>query len=252
MLSQPLRSPKPFAVFDIDGTLIRWQLYHAVVDKLASANQLGPDAKQKLEVARQRWKNREHHNAFREYELALVEIYESALPQLSAQAFDAMVAMVIDEYKDQVYTYTKTLLNNLQEKGYIVIAISGSHQELVRAIASYYGFDDYVGSVYERTAEGFSGEKFIASFDKKAILDELVKKHGLDFAQSVGIGDSGSDAAFLSEVEQPIAFNPDRKLYERARQENWKIVIERKNVVYELTPATTKEAKEAHGHYILA
>lgn len=249
MPSQNTSSSRPFAVFDIDGTLIRWQLYHAVVDKLASAHQLGPDAKQKLEAARQRWKNREHRNAFREYELTLVEIYESALPELSVKAFDAMVTAVISEYKDQVYTYTKTLLSDLQKKGYRVIAISGSHQELVRAIASYYGFDDYVGSVYERTATGFSGEKFIASYDKKAVLDELVKKHGLDFTNSVGIGDSGSDAAFLSEVEQPIAFNPDRKLYERARQENWKIVIERKNVVYELVPSN---AKEAHGHYVLA
>ena len=28
--------PRPFAVFDIDGTIIRWQLYHALADELAS------------------------------------------------------------------------------------------------------------------------------------------------------------------------------------------------------------------------
>ena len=29
------QSGRPFAVFDIDGTLIRWQLYHAIADALA-------------------------------------------------------------------------------------------------------------------------------------------------------------------------------------------------------------------------
>ena len=40
-------------------------------------------------------------------------------------------------------------------------------------------------------------------------------------------------------VEQPIAFNPDQKLYARARNESWKIVIERKNVIYEMEPHGT-------------
>ena len=33
---------RPFAVFDIDGTLIRWQLYHAVADDMAKQNIINP------------------------------------------------------------------------------------------------------------------------------------------------------------------------------------------------------------------
>ena len=29
-----------FAVFDIDGTLIRWQLYHAIADELAKSGHI--------------------------------------------------------------------------------------------------------------------------------------------------------------------------------------------------------------------
>lgn len=240
---------QPFAVFDIDGTLIRWQLYHAVVDKLAAANHLGIGALQKLQAARKQWKNREHSQAFRRYELALVDVYESALPTLSTEAFDEMVVAVIEEYRSQVYTYSRELLEELKDKGYFLIAISGSHQELVKAIAAYYGFQDYVGSIYERSGNRFSGEKFIASHNKKIILDQLLRKHDLTTKGSYGIGDSLSDAAFLSEVENPIAFNPDRALLEKARQEHWKIVVERKNVVYELEPM---ESKDTHGRYLLA
>jgi phosphoserine phosphatase len=32
---------KRFAVFDLDGTLVRWQLYHALVDRLAKKGYLG-------------------------------------------------------------------------------------------------------------------------------------------------------------------------------------------------------------------
>jgi phosphoserine phosphatase len=35
-------------------------------------------------------------------------------------------------------------------------------------------------------------------------------------------------------VENPIAFNPEKKLFEYIGQKGWKIVVERKNMVYEL------------------
>lgn len=225
---------KKFAVFDIDGTLIRWQLYHAVVDKLAATGNLGEDAKEKLHDARMIWKRREHPEAFKEYEKCLIEIYESAFPKLDVSEFDAMVTEVISEYKDQVYTYTRDLLADLKKQGYTLLAISGSHQELVQEIAKYYGFDDFVGTRYSREAGKFSGMEFLATKDKKAILQSLIKKHGLDSSDSIAVGDSASDAGMLEVVEKPIAFNPDQSLLATAKQNQWKIVVERKNVVYEL------------------
>jgi len=66
---------KKFAVFDIDGTLVRWQLYHVLVDKLASAGMLGNDAKERLRASRMVWKRREHPESFKEYEQALIRVY---------------------------------------------------------------------------------------------------------------------------------------------------------------------------------
>lgn len=237
-------SEKKFAVFDIDGTLIRWQLYHAVVDKLAKAGALGADAQEKLRAARMVWKNREHPEAFRTYETALIGIYESSFSELEVKEFDAMVSEVITEYKDQVYTYTRDLIRSLKKQGYTLLAISGSHYELVQEIAKYYKFDDCVGTRYARKGGKFSGMEFLASHDKKGVLNELVKKHGLSFKDSVAVGDSKSDAAMLEMVEQPIAFNPDQALYDIAQAQGWKIVVERKNVTYEL--------EQHDGRYLLA
>ena len=233
-----------FAVFDIDGTLIRWQLYHAVVDRLAKKGLLGAGAKDRLHEARMHWKLREHADAFHAYERELIAVYASALPTLSATDFDATVAEIIQEYKGQVYTYTRDLIIELKAKNYLLLAISGSHEELVRAIAEEYGFDDWIGSTYQRKDGSFTGKAEIASFDKRKHLNALITKHHLSLAGSYAVGDSQSDAAMLEMVEHPIAFNPDQKLFQRAKAAGWQVVVERKNVIYKL------EARD--GSYVLA
>jgi phosphoserine phosphatase len=51
---------------------------------------------------------------------------------------------------------------------------------------------------------------------------------------SVGVGDTEGDISLLEAVELPICFNPNMKLFERAKLKDWKVVIERKDVIYEL------------------
>lgn len=223
---------KKFAVFDLDGTLIRWQLYHTVVDRLAKNGALGESAHQRLRDARMRWKRREAPDAFKAYETLLIEMFESAIQTIDMQVFDDIILEVIDIYKDQVYTYTRDLIKELKVKNYCLLAISGSHEELVEQIALHYGFDDFVGSRYERDDDGFNGKSYIASFDKKTALDVLIKKHNLSSKDSYAIGDSQSDACMLDMVDHPIAFNPDKNLYDIAVERKWAIVIERKNVIY--------------------
>jgi len=233
-----------FAVFDIDGTLIRWQLYHAIVDRLAKLGLLGEKAHQELHDARMVWKNREHSESFREYEQTLIKIYEDSLVNIDTKTFDSVAKQIAAEYKDQVYTYTRDLCKDLKGKGYRLLAISGSHQELVGYISKNYGFDYWVGTEYERLDGSFTGKKFVASHDKKTVLESLITKHSLSLTGSLAVGDSGSDIPMLEMAEIPVAFNPDRALLDKAKNQGWKIVIERKNVVYEL--------EKENDEYILA
>jgi phosphoserine phosphatase len=43
---------KKFAAFDIDGTLIRWQLYHAIADNLVKLGFIAPVKFQEIKDAR--------------------------------------------------------------------------------------------------------------------------------------------------------------------------------------------------------
>src|SRR4051812_25824099 len=96
------KSLRPFAVFDIDGTLIRWQLYHAVADALAKRGYADPKAYQAVLDARMLWKRREDSESFKTYERHLVTFYHQLLENLSVAHFTEAANAVFDQYKDQV------------------------------------------------------------------------------------------------------------------------------------------------------
>jgi HAD superfamily hydrolase (TIGR01490 family) len=225
---------RKFAVFDIDGTLIRWQLYHAIADGLVSAGYADSKSFKDVRESRMQWKARSDSDAFKKYESKLIEAYEKALQTLSPDKLQKVIDVVFEEYKDQVYTYTRDLLKDLKSKGYILLAISGSQAEIVQKIAEYYGFDDFVGTIYEHEGGKFTGVKQIASINKAAVLQQLVDKHQLSSEGSVAVGDSGSDVSMMDMVDKPIAMNPERRLFEHAKENGWKVIIERKNMIYEL------------------
>lgn len=225
---------RKFAVFDIDGTLIRWQLYHALADRLAKLGHIDPTVFQKITDARMEWKRRRHEEAFKEYEIELVNLFESILMQLDVKQFEQAADSVYDEYKDQVYTYTRDLLKELKARGYLTFAISASQAVLVRKIADYYGFDDFAAAEYEQAGGKFTGQVRTTYGKKGPVLKRLVEKHSAGYAGSLAVGDSTSDIGLFDLVETPIAFNPERKLFEAAQKNGWKVVLERKNMIYEL------------------
>jgi len=71
--------------------------------------------------------------------------------------------------------------------------------------------------------------------DKAKVLERAVQKEGLTLEGSIGVGDTEGDITMLSKVEQPICFNPNQLLYNEAKKQGWKIVVERKDVIYEIS-----------------
>ena len=234
---------RPFAVFDIDGTLIRWQLYHAIADELVKLGHISPNDFAAIKEARMVWKRREHSESFREYEEKLVGLYSRALVNLSFYVFTKAAGAVFDEYKDQAYTYTRDLIKELKAKGYLLFAISGSQTEIVEKIASHYGFDDFVGTVFAHEGDKFTGQITAPLGKKHEVLQNMINKHNAESKGSVGVGDSTGDISMLELVEKPVAFNPEQKLFNHAKKMGWTIILERKNMVYEL--------EEKNGRYYL-
>ncbi len=81
------KTGRKFAVFDIDGTLIRWQLYNAIADKLVSLGFISPVKFQAIKDARMIWKRRESSESFKQYEVQLVKLYDDILAEITVSQF---------------------------------------------------------------------------------------------------------------------------------------------------------------------
>lgn len=238
---------KKFAVFDIDGTLFRWQLFHEIVFELIACGCIPKEAKQAIDEKMQLWRNRSHRHAFKDYEMAVVGAFAPYVAGLKTSDIEAAADKILARSGTEVYTYTRNLIEELRSQSYTLIAISGSQDEVVQRFAKLWKFDIALGQVHDVADEKYTGSipgnKLLVE-QKGELLKQIVEKNDLSWKESVAVGDSLSDAQMLELVERPIAFNPNDLLFEIAQQNNWPVVVERKNMIYEL------ESK--NGTYLLA
>ncbi len=223
---------KKFAVFDIDGTIFHWQFFHELFDELIEANVIEQSIAEPVLENRKKW--RQGIVNWSEYEMSLVKALNSGIVGINKSLLEEISDRIVNVKGKVLYHYTLDLLKELQDKGYITIVISGSQQTLVERFARTYNIDIALGLDYE-----FSDDKLVAIKreiygQKDTLLKQVVAEHGLDWADSYAVGDTGGDAAMLELVDHPIAFNPDAKLLAHAKEKGWKIVVERKSMAYVL------------------
>lgn len=228
---------KKVAVFDIDGTLFRSGLQREVFYELTKMGIVPQSLIDESTVKFRQWRHRVHGNAFQEFDMLLVHAMDSTLPHLRVSDYEKAAEIVIEKRADNVYVYTRDLITSLKEKGYFLLAISGSQHGLVGPFAKKYGFDAWIGQEWEKDpkSEFFTGIRTYTHDGKEKILQRFLESHDLTMEDSVAVGDSGGDISILRAVDHPIAFNPTSDLLAAAIENGWKIVIERKNSSYELT-----------------
>src|SRR5690606_5859495 len=94
------------------------------------------------------------------------------------------------------------------------------------------------GSVYEVDKGIYTGNFLEDPFrnGKDKALLKFISENNLkiDLKKSIAIGDSWGDISMLNIVGFPIAFNPSNDLAKVAKKNNWKIIVERKDVIYEV------------------
>lgn len=223
------------AVFDVDGTIFRSSLLIQLVDKLIEKGAIDRDAQRVYERAHKEWLDRE--GDYQEYIEAVIKAFRSHLKGLHyGMLADAAEELVNEQWK-RTYRYTRDLLKRLKAKGHYLLAVSHSPKTVLDKFCPRLGFNKVYGIVYEIGPQDcFTGnvaEEHLI-YNKANILKRAVEKEDLTLAGSIGVGDTESDISFLEMVAEPICFNPNAKLYRYAKRMKWKVVVERKDVVYEL------------------
>lgn len=226
---------KKIAIFDIDGTVFRSSLLIELVEELITEGVFPQNARRNYQLKWVNWQNRKG-----DYETYIDAVVDSFMENIKGVAFDdfnRVAKSVASRLLDRNYVYTSDLVRKFKKQGYFLAAISQSPKGILDLFAKKLGFDKIYGRFYELgPSDRFTGEvEDLHLISNKAnIVKRILEKEKLSLSGSIGVGDTEGDISFLEMVENPICFNPNKKLYRHAKLNGWKVVVERKDVVYEI------------------
>ena len=227
------------AVFDIDGTIFRSSLLIELVDVLIERELFPEKARNIFDTKRILWLERKGN--YESYIMAVVEVFMKYIRGIHYKDVLDASEEVFRRKKDHTYVYTRSAVAKLKKQRYFLLAVSLSPKTIVDIFAKYFGFDKSYGIFYTiGPSEQFDGKIQDADLirNKSAIVKRAIEKENLTLVDSYGFGDTEGDIAMLEMVDNPVAFNPNVKLFKVADRSGWRIVIERKDAILE-----TKDGK---------
>lgn len=228
-------SKKSVAIFDIDGTVFRSSLFVELMEALVDAGVFPEEARAEYADEYMAWIER--RGGYDAYLNMMIASFMKHIKGVHYAEFARVAERVIEFHQYRLYRYSRDLIRDLKQQGYYLLAISQSPKTVLDGFCKILGFDKVYGRIYPIGAEDrFTGEvadlHLIAN--KANVVKRAVEKEGLTLEGSVGVGDTDGDISFLELVEQPICFNPNLELYRYAKRNHWKVVVERKDVIYQL------------------
>ncbi|MCA9361468.1 HAD-IB family hydrolase [Candidatus Kaiserbacteria bacterium] len=227
---------KPVAFFDIDGTIFRSSLLVELVDCLIKEEVFPAEASDMFYEDLMAWRNRE--GSYEAYIKSVVQTYITFIKGVHYGALADIGKKVVSLQSKKVYRYTRDLLKELNQQGYVTIAISQSPKTVLDTFCKQYGFDKVYGRMYEiGPQDKFTGEiidEYLIQNKANIVKRVFDRNPDLTKINSIAVGDTDGDISLLESVEKPICFNPNQVLYDYARRMNWSVVVERKDVIYKL------------------
>ena len=225
---------KKLAVFDIDGTIFRKNLAFELIDELVWRKIFKKEVRDGLVKLYTKWLD--HQGLYEDYRKAIVSVYLENIKNCRQSDIVEASQKVVEYYKFRTYVFAGDLIAKLKKEKYNIIAISGSPMEIVEEYNKVLGFDAVFGSIYETDKNGiYTGKTvFEPTVHKGHVAKQYAAEKNLTMKDSYGVGDTESDAKFLEIVENPIAFNPNFNLKKIAEEKKWRMVVEKKDVIYEI------------------
>lgn len=182
---------------------------------------------------RNAWFNRK--TDYLKYADKLVELIKENIAGISQKDIIQVSKELVRSQKSIYFKYTRKLIRHLRQD-YILIGVSGSLKENIDELNKFLKFDYVFGTEFEVGKNGHYTGTILAepAKNKEQLIKEFMENNKLSLNDSLAVGDTMADYEVLKMVEKPIVFNPDLELYHLAKKNKWKIVVERKNVIYEI------------------
>lgn len=231
------------ALFDIDGTLERDSLLISHYKNMVKSGLIDHTNTTSDWLERQ-WQNRD--GDYEDYLNFVVEVYKDLITGCKySTVLQTSEQTILDCYK-RLYGYTRDRIAWHRQQGHLVVFISGSPDFLVGPLADKLGVDLWFATTYLTESRTFPAEDVYTgevvpmwdSASKQTTITLLQKEFSVDLENSYAYGDTTGDYAMLASVGNPVAVNPNAKLFNKLKErflsegEDSLIAVERKDLAY--------------------
>ncbi|MBI4235568.1 HAD-IB family phosphatase [Candidatus Peregrinibacteria bacterium] len=216
--------------FDIDGTVSRNDNLELLINEITNRNLLPQEKEAIVEKSRELWKSRDLD--FKDYMTTVIDMLPN-LKFFSRDILEKISKDVIAGPGSHFYLLPWMLLIRLKNLGYKLIAISGAPSFMAKEYLEKIGLFPWKIHSSEWIFENnvFSGKIDLNILNDKGDFIENTYKNVFDLKRCIALGDTISDVPMLQKVGQAIAINPTYALAQKAREEKWTIVLERKDLI---------------------
>lgn len=225
------------ALFDLDGTLLKRPLPEQALKILENEPLIGAPFSDDWDFQKQ---NQFNHNSlaalknkyretnsdedFGEYSAQIIKTLMFRMRRFSGAEAREVGRRAVE--RALTYEFSSSLIESLRERGYLLIAVSGSPQFLVDAFVKRYDFDYGIGQKFDMNLDSLVYEAVGQQTwcDKHRIVETFLKmefsgKHLHQF-EIVAVGDTAGDFEMLDLADLAFVINPSSGLLDKISQ-NW-------------------------------
>lgn len=232
---------KPYATFDVDGTIFKSSLAEKVVEGGIASGLFKSDAFNDVHANRRRWQEDNSEDAYVAYIHRLVGALVSQMAGVEVQRFNGVVAELVERHQARRFKFPRQLMHAVAQTHHVV-AISGSPRIILEPFLADLPIHSIYGSEFMVEDGRFTGEAQGVG-DKAAILQNLEAQGVVTAQGSIATGDTAGDIPALEHAELPVMFNPSLTLARHGERKKWDQVLEVKDRMLVLRHS------EITGHY---
>lgn len=154
-------------------------------------------------------------------------IFDKLLRGFSLETLEnEMESFIEDKLKAMVYLPVFSQLKLAQQLGHYTVILSNSPTFIVSAMARFFSVDEWRGTEYaiDKDQKLCHIATLMLGEEKAKCMMQIAKKFNIANDSITAYSDSFEDLPFLLAAGKPIAVNPDKRLRQFAKKQNWEIL----------------------------
>lgn len=214
------------AFFDVDGTLVRGQLFIPMIKPLFKWGYLKPGhlAKSVYRTVSYRMGLIKQKDIDRMWEETLEFVKGKRKTDVERVLADAFRAGGVRALRPAA----RFLVGEHRRQGHRVYLATSQTEEASKPLAEHLGLDGIVATRMETTGAGVYTGRFVDGYSygerKAKHVEEFCAANGIDLSASWFYTDAAVDRPLMERVGHPVAVNPDRELAVVARARGWRVL----------------------------